>query len=387
MRIGPEQGRGAARSVHAAHPTDEVGHPYTGTRRLGSALYASAVASDERETLTSRGIAELSGVSQTTVSRVLAGHPNVRPATRERVLRVLAETGYSPNATAQAMRRRRTGVVGIVVGRVTNPFYPQLAEGLHQEISRRHLQMSMWISDGGAEDSGELAALDAVRRRAIDGVVYTTVTSDSPSLAEALRQAAPIVLLNRTLRGVAVDSVSSDNPRGAAAVASHFLALGHSRLGIVSGLPNVSTTYEREQGFVDALHEHVRDGTVTVQTVRGDFTHAAGQRALAQMLDGGEPPTAIFCVNDVVAFGVIDEARRRGVQVPRALSVAGYDDTDIAAWAAYDLTTVRQPVDDMARRGVDLLLERIAGDRGGPTRAERLVGELVIRSSTAPPAG
>jgi LacI family transcriptional regulator len=245
--------------------------------------------------------------------------------------------------------------------------------------------MALWISDGGAEDSGETAALDAVRRRAIDGVIYTTVTSDAPSLAEALRRAAPIVLLNRTLQGVPADSVSSDNVHGAAAVAQHFLELGHRRIGLVSGLPNVSTTYEREQGFLGALASRVADGFVSVRTVHGDFTHAAGEDALAELLGGGAPPTALFCVNDVVAFGVIDAARRRGIAVPADLSVAGYDDTEIAAWAAYDLTTVRQPVARMAQTGVDLLLDRIHGRAGTTAREERMPGELVIRASTAPP--
>ena len=181
--------------------------------------------------LTSRTIATLSGVSQTTVSRVLAGHPNVSETTRSKVLGVLAETGYTPNAAAQAMRRRRSGMLGVVVGRVTNPFFPELAEALHLEITRRGLLMNLWISDGGEDDAGERAALDTLRRRAIDGIVYTTATPTSPSLREALGGAAPVVLLNRTLPGVAADSVSSDNAGGAVALARHFLALGHRRSG------------------------------------------------------------------------------------------------------------------------------------------------------------
>lgn len=333
--------------------------------------------------LTSRSIAALSGVSQTTVSRVLSNHPNVSPSTRERVLRVLDETGYSPSAAARAMRTQSTGVLGVVVGRVTNPFYPQLAEALHQEISQRSLQMSLWISDGARDDGGELAALSAVQHRAIDGVIYTTVTSHSPSFQLAIARSAPIVLLNRTLDDVAVDSVASDNQRGAADVAGYLLGHGHRRVALITGPADISTAREREAGFRAGLRVggvSLEDGVV----VRGDFTHAAGHDALVRLLDATtSPPSAVFCVNDVIAFGVIDAARERGMRVPDDLWVIGYDDTEIARWASYDLTTVRQPAPLMARRGVDLLMERIAGEAPAAARSERLVGELVVRGSTA----
>ena len=330
--------------------------------------------------LTSRSIAALSGVSQTTVSRVLAGHPSVSEATRSRVLGVLEETGYTPNAAAQAMRRRRSGVLGVVVGRVTNPFFPELAEALHQEITRRGLLLNLWISDGGEDDAGERAALDAVRRRAIDGVVYTTATPTSPSLLEAVGRAAPVVLLNRTLPGFAVDSVSSDNAGGAVALARHFVALGHRRIGFVAGLAGVTTSDEREHGFLGAL----ADAGAEALVVRGDFTHASGVRGIEELARApGGPPTAVLGINDVVAFGVIDGARRLGLAVPGRLSVAGYDDTEMAAWPGFNLTTVRQHTSCMAAAGVELLLERIEGDAPAAPRERRLEAQLVIRSSTA----
>jgi LacI family transcriptional regulator len=342
------------------------------------------VEGDHEGPLTSRTIATLSGVSQTTVSRVLAGHPSVSDATRSRVLGVLAETGYTPNAAAQAMRRRRSGVLGVVVGRVTNPFFPELAEALHREITRHGLLMNLWISDGGEDDAGERAALDALRRRAIDGVVYTTATATSPSLLEALGGAAPVVLLNRTLPGVAVDSVSSDNAGGAVALARHFLALGHRRIGLIAGPEGVSTSAEREREFLAALAAAGAEALA----VRGDFTHASGVRGIEALARSpGGAPTAVFAINDVVAFGVIDGARRLGLDVPARLSVAGYDDTEMAAWPGFDLTTVRQQTARMAGAGVERLLERIAGEADEP-RQRRLEGELVIRSSTAPvPSG
>ena len=144
----------------------------------------------------------------------------------------------------------------------------------------------------------------------------------------------------------------------------------------------MSTSAERERGFLAALAEAGADALA----VRGDFTHASGMRGIEELARSpGGPPTAVFGINDVVAFGVIDGARRLGLDVPGRLSVAGYDDTEMAAWPGFDLTTVRQQTARMATVGVELLLERIADEADEP-RDHRLEAELVIRSSTAPAA-
>jgi LacI family transcriptional regulator len=332
--------------------------------------------------LTSRRIAALSGVSQTTVSRVLSNYPYVSAKTRDRVLQVLAETGYAPNTSARAMRTGSTGTLGVVVGRVTNPFYPELAELLHREVSEQRRKMTVWISDGGKDDSGELAALAAVGERSIDGVLYTTVTARSRSLLAALDVGAPVVLINRVIAGLACDTVASDNRAGASAAARHLLDLGHRRIAVVAGPQAVSTSRERELGFARTLRaEGIEYGDDDI--IRGDFTHGAGRDALAQLLERTKrPPTALLCVNDVIAFGVLDEARERGLSVPDDLAVVGYDGTAQSAWPAFSLTTVRQPMEQIASLGVERLLERIA-DPGLAPRHERLAGELIVRGSTA----
>ena len=336
----------------------------------------------QQRPLTSRRIATLSGVSQTTVSRVLANHPNVRAETRDKVLQVLAETGYVPSTPARAMRTGSAGTLGVVVGRVINPFYPELAEMLHREVSGRRRRMTVWISDGGNDDSGELAALAAVRERSVDGVLYTTVTAGSRSLLAALDVGAPVVLINRVIAGLACDTVASDNQTGAATAARHLLDLGHRRIAVVAGPETVSTSREREIGFARTLRAGGLDHA-DENIVRGDFTHRAGRDALARLLERPEgPPTAVLCVNDVIAFGVLDEARERGLAVPGDVAVVGYDGTAQSAWPAFCLTTVRQPMAQMAALGVERLLERLA-DPGLPPRHERLAGELIVRGSTA----
>jgi LacI family transcriptional regulator len=331
--------------------------------------------------MTSRTIAELSGVSQTTVSRVLSNHPNVSEATRARVMRVLHETSYAPNASARAMRTGSTGVVGVVAGAVTNPFYPGLVDALHVAISGRGRQMSLWIaSEGPRRDAGERAALAAVQGGAVDGVIFTTVTARSPALQAALERGAPIVLMNRTLPGFPCDSVATDNASGAATVARYFAAHDRRRPAVIMGPRTVSTSSERETGFRRGLR---RAGVplTSRHVIHGEFTHAAGHAAMLQLLTEADPPDAVFCVNDVVAFGALDAARELRVDVPVDLWVVGFDDTELASWAAFDLTTVRQPIDKLAEIGVDLLLDRLA-DRAAPLATLRLPAELVVRGST-----
>jgi LacI family transcriptional regulator, galactose operon repressor len=328
--------------------------------------------------LTSRDIATLSGVSQSTVSRVVRGYPHVSDAVRERVLRTMKATGYRPNAAARTMRTRLTGVIGVVVGRVTNPFYPELIDALSEEIGNADRQMNLWVSDHG----GEPSALGAIRQGAVDGVIYTTVTASSSSLSEAIRQGAPIVLLNRTLAGLPCDKVSSDNHEGGATIARYMLRHGHERFGLIAGPVGISTGAEREEGYRRALLEAghpLRDD----MCARGEFTHASGHAGLLQLMQRTPAPTAVFCVNDVIAFGALDAARAQGIPVPEDLWIVGYDDIDMAAWEAFSLTTVRQPVGEMARLGVKMLVDRLEGRAPVPFRHERLPGELIVRNSTA----
>jgi LacI family transcriptional regulator len=170
---------------------------------------------------TSRDIARVAGVSQTTVSGVLSGSELVRPSTRERVLDVLREQGYSPNAIARAMVTGRTATIGVVVANVTNPFYPALLEAIADELERFARRMTLWTSGAASEP----AAIEAIGAGLVDGVIFTDAIANSPALHKAIRQHAPIVLVNRSL----CDTVTTDNIGGGRAVARHLLALGHRR--------------------------------------------------------------------------------------------------------------------------------------------------------------
>jgi LacI family transcriptional regulator len=318
----------------------------------------------------------MAGVSQATVSRVLHENPNVRPATREAVLSALRESGYVPNVQARAMRTNRTGNVGVAVRNITNPFYPELIQALSAALWAAGQRMILWDSE-----QSEQAAIDAIRAGSIDGLVFTTATSDSVALKEGLAHRLPIVLVNRSLPDAACDQVTSDNVLGGKLVARYLLSHGHTRLAIVCGDEGISTGRERKEGFLEGLTE----ARVTLDPERlphADFTHDDGYSVGLNLLTQPDRPTAVFCVNDLLAFGTLDAAMELGIKVPNDLWVVGYDDVAMSRWPALNLTTVQQPTSQMGEVAVELLLRRI-NDPNAVVEHRRFGGQFIVRGSTA----
>lgn len=327
--------------------------------------------------LTSHEVARLAGVSQATVSRVLRDDPGVREDTRERVLRVLAETKYEPNAAARAIKGGRTGSIGVVVARLSYQLYPTMLEATGAQLARQGRRMIVWDS----EHDGDRPAARALRQGIVDGVMLMAATAESPFLHEICSSEAPVVLVNRNVDDYPADQVSSDNTAGGECVAEYMVRSGRKRIALIGGITRASTLRDREAGFRAALarfgvalppHYCQRSGT---------YTHASGREMAIRLLELRARPDAIFCVNDVLALGAIDGARGLGVKIPDDLWVVGYDDIELASWGGYDLTTVRQPMEEMIGCGIDLLLRRIAE----PARLlERrcFSNNLVIRGST-----
>ena len=326
---------------------------------------------------TSRDIARLAGVSQATVSRVLQGRANVSPHTRQHVLDVVQETGYVADEQARALRTRRSGTVGVVTGSITNPFYPALLTSLGRAITARGLRMAVWTAD---MPSGESAAVEAIRGRLVDGLIFTTAIPESEALADALATSLPVVLVNRTIDGIDCDQVSDANVAGGMLAARYFIEHGRHDAAVVGGNEPISTGRERRQGFVREYRSNgLKLGKERVPEC--EFDHDAARDVGIKLLDSSSPPSAVFCVNDLIAFGILDAAARLGIRVPDDVWVIGYDDVAMAAWEIFDLTTLRQPVSDMAETTVDLLMARIAGTRT-TYEHRRFAAELVIRGST-----
>jgi LacI family transcriptional regulator len=331
------------------------------------------------ETPTSWTVARVAGVSQSTVSRALRGDPRVREETRRRVDEAARRLGYVPNSLASSLVSRSTRTVAVIVSDLTNPFFPALLTPVYDELQLLGYRVVLFTERTDIPTGQE--SLRRLLDRSIDGVLVTTATLDSRFAIELKQRGLPLVLLNRYIDGLDVDRVVSDNYEGAVTGGRHLLELGHRRIGIIRGPSNTSTSRDRVAGLREALADHgveldpdlVREGT---------YSHQSGYQHARELLRLSDPPTAIVCGNDVVAFGALDAALSLGVRVPEDVSILGFDDIPMAAWEVFQLSTLRQPIGDMARAAVRMLAERIEHPADvGPGREQVFATSLVRRAT------
>lgn len=291
-----------------------------------------------------------------------------------RVRQAAHELGYKPNALASSLITRRTNLVGVVMAEITSPFYPYVLEKLTQQLHDRGKQVLLF-STGPDKDVD--AVLPDVLRYKVDGLIIANAVLGSTLVEECVRQRTPLLLFNRYVHGSNASAVACDNRAGGRMVADALLDGGHTRIAFVAGKRNTSTNMDREQGFAERLRER---GYADLRREQGNYTYESGQRAAERLLARTDPPDAIFCANDIMALGALDAARQRGLRVPEDVSVIGFDDIPAAAWGAYNLTTVRQPVERMIDIGVETLLARIEEPERAPDTTF-VAGALVWRSS------
>jgi LacI family transcriptional regulator len=334
---------------------------------------------------TSWTVARAAGVSQSTVSRALRGDPRVREETRRRIDEAAQRLGYVPNSLASSLVSRTTRTVAVIVSDLTNPFFPSLLTPIHDELQLLGYRVVLLTERTDIPTGQE--SLQRLLDRSIDGVLVTTATLGSRVTGELQRRGLPMVLLNRYIDGLDVDRVISDNHGGALAGGRHLLGLGHRRIAVVRGPANTSTSRDRLAGLTQAL----TDAGVTLDPTlvrEGTYSHQSGYQHTHDLLRLPDPPTAIVCGNDVVAFGALDAALSLGVSVPGDVSILGFDDIPMAAWEVFQLTTLRQATGDMARAAVRMLAERIEHNAEiGPGREQVFATSLVRRATVDRPPG
>lgn len=316
-------------------------------------------------------VARLSGVSKSTVANVINQSAPLSKHTRARVLAAMDELGYRPNALARDLRRRRTATVGVLVGDLSNPFFGELTKLLEQRLARASYATMICDTDGDRSTEREKLALLLEQR--VSGILLLHFTGDRKRIHEVQAAGAEIVGVSVFDRGF--DCVASDDAHGTRLAVEHLTALGHERIAYVpSGDTERSTNAARRRGWRRALQ---RAGLSPGPVV----AHAS----LESALHGPERPTAYVVGNDLTALHVVDRLEASGIAVPRHASVVGFDDIRLAGLDRLSLTTVRQPVAQLAERGVARMLERFeASDR--PPVHERLAPRLIERGTTARPA-
>lgn len=326
--------------------------------------------------VTSYDVAQHAGVSQATVSRVLTGNVPVSEDVRNRVQLALEELQFEPNIAARTMKTGRTGQIGVVMSAMTNPFHQELLREISGHLSEASLDPVVWYVDHGSDE----LAVRAIRQGGVDGVIHTAASPQSAAVEAAIDKGMPLVLMHRTVDGLFCDQVGGDNHDGGSRVAKYLAANGHTRIGMISASFDLSTARDRETGFRTGLRENGLD-VVPEFTLRGEVSHQAGTEMAGRVALMEVRPTAIFATSDLLAFGMINGLRSHGIRVPEDIWVVGFDNTEMADWSSFALTSVNQPRHEMVAEAVRSIREQLAGTDRLP-RTTHFPCQIVVRGST-----
>lgn len=339
-------------------------------------------------------VAERAKVSPSTVSNYLNGRiDRMRPNTRERIERAIAELGYRPNPVARQLKTGHAPFIGLIVPSVANPFYGVFARHVEEEALACGYQVLLGNSDRDPERERRYA--EELWNYGVRGIIFGSSLTNLSHLADLIEQGLHVVAFDRPLQHadqVIIDGVGVDNVQAMRVATRHLLGLGHRRIAFVSGPIRTVSRLDRLAGYKNALRDAgiEPDPDLIWQGEAlggfGDFGAVQlGRQAAHELLSLPNPPTAIVAVNDMFAFGIYAGARDLGLKIPDDLSVVGFDDIDLTEVVEPPLTTVRQPIPDIAAKAVSLITRRLEEDGDIPYRYHTLPAQLIVRRSTARP--
>ena len=335
------------------------------------------LASSKRATV--RDVAKAASVSTATVSRWRNGTISLPKETADRITRAIDTLGYEPNLHARRLSLGRTEMVALVVPDISDPFFAALAGAVETAADAHGLGVVLCSTVNRVER--ELDYLNRLRRNHVDGLIFATNHPDDGRLKAAIDGQTGVVLLDEDVAGVDVPKVFCDNVGGGHAAAAHLIAAGHRRIGFIGGTEGVMSAVERVAGYRRALREAGLDPDPALVHF-GGYTAAQGRSSARQLLGLANPPTAIFASSDQIAIGVLEVLHQRSIRVPQDISLVAYDDVAPFALFGPAVTAVRQPIVEMGRRGVEILVNHLA-DPGRDPIEERLTVEFIPRASVA----
>lgn len=324
-------------------------------------------------------VAELAGVSMKTVSRVVNKEPNVRPETRDKVLKAIAKLDYRPNLSARSLAGKRSHVLGLLYGNPSANYVIDIQEGVLSICRPQGYDLLIHPCDHRDENIAK-EIMDLIHQKRIDGLILTPPLSDNLTVVDALNTIGiPFVRVAPTRNKDACPYVETNDEEASYDMTCQLIALGHKRIGFICGHPDHLAVSRRYEGYKAALIEnHIPINDELVEHGLNSFE--SGELCARNLLTRVPRPTAIFAANDDMAAGVMMVAHQAGIKIPAELSVTGYDDTPVAHQLWPSLTTVRQPIQQMAKKATDLLLKQLKG-KDVQLPASMLSSSLIIRNS------
>jgi LacI family transcriptional regulator len=326
-----------------------------------------------------RDVAERAGLSVSTVSHVINNTRVVSDESRQRVMSAMEELGYRPNALARSLRRRKTNTLGMIVPDSANPFFAEVARAIEDASFAQNYSVILCNSEGDLEK--QQAYTNVLIDNRVAGILFVAAGISTELVNDLERRRVPLVVVDREVPGVEVDTVMTNHAQGGSLATQHLINLGHRRIACIAGNSEVSPSAERLKGYRRSLEDNnlAHDERLVV---KGDFQYESGYEATTRLLALEDPPSAVFACNDLMAVGCISAARQLGLRVPDELSVVGFDDVRLASFTNPPLTTIAQPIAEIGELATKMLLERLL-DLDTPPRFERLDTVLRIRRSTA----
>jgi DNA-binding LacI/PurR family transcriptional regulator len=334
-----------------------------------------------------KDVADRAGVSTATISRVLSGKGYVSPALRERVLATVAELNYVPDGIARSMTQRRTDVLGLVVSDVSNPFFTAVARAVEDTAQEAGYSLVLCNTDEKLEK--ERAYLGVLRAKRVDGILLAATTKEASHIQRLVDGGIKVVLLDRGVPGLNVPSVQVDNFGGMYEATEYLLALGHRRIGMITGGQAISTARERQEGFEAAMRNAgilLQNGAEEPLVVDGGRTTEGGYAAALRLWSLPERPTAIVSWSNMTSTGLLLALHERSARIPDDVSVVSFDDLPHFGLLDHALTVVEQPTYEIGRHACRLLLRLLDPDEEVPAEAMqiRLPCRLIVRESCRP---
>ncbi len=334
--------------------------------------------------VTIHDVADDAGVSAMTVSRVINESPRVSDETRRRVQMSIAKLGYVPNRLARSLIQRKTGALGVIVPDVANPFFTLIVRGVERVAWRAGYHVILCDTQGDQER--ERGYLEDMVSFQVEGVLIAPVGDASKqNLGLLKRNTVPFVLIDRSVAGLDGDLVQGDSVAGARQLVQHLIDLGHTRIGMITEEPEVSTARDRLQGYRDALLANGIPFDTELIATSSTIEPGVARDSTLQLFDLADPPTAIFSVNNIAVVGVIDAARERELAIPGDLALVCFDDIEHVSRIYPFLTVMAQPAETFGTIATQLLLDRLGSRIPPRRRTVVLPAEFIVRKSSGAP--
>jgi LacI family transcriptional regulator len=328
--------------------------------------------------LTLRDVAAHAGVSPATVSRTLNGDARVDAQLRARVEASVEKLGYRRNMLARNLRRRRLDAIGVMVSDIENPHFSEMVKIIEQEGFKAGYRVLVCGTNESRDKQRVYLRMLADER--VAGVILSPTDPGGPDIGDLLDAGIPVVAFDREVSDPRVDTVIADNVSGAAAATNLLIQYGHTDIALVGGGKGVETSIERLSGYKRAM----RSAGLTTRTTIGHFRIEGGRRAVSELLGAQTPPTAVVVANNLMTLGAIKAAHDAKVRIPGDLSLVGVDNPYWSEFVNPPITSLAQPVAEMAREAIGMLLSRLNGDASPPRRSVHAFA-LVVRESSSPP--